>query len=325
MLRNKVKCGHVLIATMVAVFATLALMGPSGAAAAEGKATAAAKAAAKKELTAAKAAVLGVVEGLTEYLPISSSGHLLVAERLMHVGDKKLTKDAADTYTIVIQAGAIFAVLLIFWKRILDVLQGLIGRSAEGRRLLIVLILGFLPAAVAGVAGESKIKAKLLEPVPVAIAWTLGAIAILVIGSKLHQRGKTQGRLIGEITNRDALIIGCAQVLALWPGTSRSLVTILAALMLGLSLSTAVEFSFLLGLLTLSAATAKDMISGGKQMVDTYGAVNPTIGFLVAFAVAFIAVKWMIGYLQKNSLNVFAYYRLAAAAVAIALFAADKI
>ncbi len=321
MLRRKVvplRVGFALIVACIAVF-TLA----NGASASS--AVTAANHAARHELTAVKAAVLGAVEGVTEYLPVSSTGHLLIAERLMDVGATKATKDVADTYTVVIQAGAILAVLVLFWKRIVEVLKGLIGRSVEGRRLLIVLLLGFIPAAIAGAVGEKKIKAHLLAPIPVTIAWAVGAAAILLVGTRLHQQGKTTGRSITEITNREAMIIGVAQILALWPGTSRSLVTILAALMIGLSLSAAVEFSFLLGLLTLGAATAKDLVSNGKQMFDAYGVVNPTIGFVVAFIAAMIAIRWMLQYLQRHSLNVFAYYRFAAAAITIVLLAAGTI
>ena len=280
-------------------------------------------AAAKQELTAAKAVVLGIVEGITEYLPISSSGHLLVTERLLNIGENKATRQAADTYTVVIQAGAILAVLLLSWKRVTAVLRGAIGRDVVGRRLLVALMIAFVPAALTGLVGESTIKEKLLEPIPVSIAWIVGAIAILAIGSKLHTRAQSSGRHLEAITNRDALTIGVVQILALWPGTSRSLVTILAALMLGLSLSAAVEFSFLLGLVTLGAATAKDLASHGAEMFDTYGVINPTIGFVVAFLAALVAVRWMITYLQHHSLNVFAYYRLAAAAVTITLVATN--
>lgn len=278
-----------------------------------------------QELTAVKAAILGVVEGITEFLPISSSGHLLIAERLMNIGDTPETAKAADTYTIVIQAGAILAVLVISWRRVLDVLKGIIGKSPEGRRLFVALVLSFLPAAAIGIAGESGIKKHLLEPIPVSIAWIAGALAILIVGAKLHERGKSIGRTIADITPRDAVIIGFAQALALWPGTSRSLVTILGALALGISLSAAVEYSFLLGLMTLGAATAKDVVSDGQHLIDTYGTTNPMIGFVVAFVSAVIAVRWMVGYLQQHDLKVFAWYRLAAATAAIALVAAGTI
>lgn len=281
--------------------------------------------AARNELTAVKAAVLGLVEGITEFLPISSTGHLEIANRLMGIGQKASTKDAADTYTIVIQAGAILAVLVLYWRRVVTVVQGLFGKSEEGRRLLIALIIAFVPAAAVGLVGEKKIKEHLLAPVPVLVAWIVGGIAILAIGARLHRQGATTGKALELITPRNALVVGIAQILALWPGTSRSLVTILAALVIGLSLSAAVEFSFLLGLLTLGAATAYDSLKHGKELVDTYGAVNPAIGFVVAFVSAVIAVRWMVTYLQRHDLKVFGWYRLAAGAVTIVLLAAGTI
>jgi undecaprenyl-diphosphatase len=281
--------------------------------------------AARHELTAGKAAVLGVVEGLTEYLPVSSTGHLEIAERLLDIGTTKKTKDAADTYTIVIQAGAILAVLVLFWGRIVKIVQGLFGRSEDGRRLLIALAVAFVPAAIVGIVGEKAIKSHLLKPVPIAAAWVVGAIAILVVGARLHRSAATGGRRLEELTTQDALIIGAAQVLALWPGTSRSLVTILAALVIGLSLSAAVEFSFLLGLLTLGAATFYDGAKHGKELVDTYGVANPLLGFVIAFVAALVAVRWMVTYLQRHDLTVFAWYRIAAAAVVVILLAAGTI
>lgn len=281
--------------------------------------------AARDELTAGKAVVLGVVEGVTEYLPISSTGHLLVTQRLLDVGTTDATKEAADTYAIVIQAGAILAVLVLYWRRVLELFSGLVGKSAEGRRILVAIVIAFVPSAAVGFIGDKTIKEHLLEPVPVAIAWIAGAIAILAIGSRLHARGALHGRALGAITTRDAVVVGVAQVLALWPGTSRSLVTILAALVVGLDLAAAVEFSFLLGLLTLSAATAYDLVKHGSELFDTYGVVNPVIGFVVAFVSAVIAVKWMVTYLQRHDLSVFAWYRLIAAAATIALVIAGTI
>jgi undecaprenyl-diphosphatase len=287
--------------------------------------TPAEKRAARHELTAAKATVLGVVEGITEFLPISSTGHLLYAERLMDIGKNSKTKDAADTYAIIIQLGAILAVVVLFWGRIVEILKGLIGRSAEGRRLLVVLIIAFLPAAVIGLALEKKIKDHLLEPWPVAIAWLVGGIAILAIGKSLHQDSSRSGKGIEAITNRDALVIGFVQALALIPGTSRSLVTILAAVLLGYSLVAAVEFSFILGLLTLGAATVKDLATNGKQLTDVYGVANPLIGFVVAFVFAVIAIKWMVGYLQKHSFDLFGWYRIGLFAVAVVLIATGAV
>ena len=281
--------------------------------------------AARNELTAGKAVILGLVEGITEYLPVSSTGHLLVTQRILDVGTTSATKDAADTYAIVIQAGAILAVLVLYWRRIIELFAGLRGKSAEGRRILIAILVAFVPAAVVGVVGDKAIKKHLLEPVPVAIAWVLGAIAIFAVGSRLHARGASHGRSLESITTRDAVVVGVAQVAALWPGTSRSLVTILAALIVGLDLAAAVEFSFLLGLLTLSAATAYDLLKHGSELFKTYGVVNPLSGFVVAFASAIVAVRWMVTYLKRHDLSIFAWYRLIAAAITIVLVIAGTI
>jgi undecaprenyl-diphosphatase len=254
------------------------------------------------EMTPAKAAVLGVVEGVTEFLPISSTGHLLVTQRLMDIGTTDDTKDAANAYAIAIQSGAILAVLILYWRRIWSMIEGIIGRDPDGRRTFIGLVLAVAPAALVGLAFEGPIKDNLLEVGPVIAAWIVGGLVILVLAPRL--RGSTGGAPLEQITMQQALIIGVVQCLALWPGTSRSLVTILAALAVGLSLSAAVEFSFLLGLVTLGAATVFEVAKDGSTMVDAYGWVDPFIGFAFAFVSAALAIKWMVGYLQRHSLAI---------------------
>jgi undecaprenyl-diphosphatase len=271
------------------------------------------------DLTPAKAAVLGLVEGVTEYLPISSTGHLLVSQRLMDIGTTDETKDAADAYAIAIQSGAILAVLLLYWRRLWSMARGLFGRDADGRRVLVALVLSVLPAAAVALAFERPIKDNLLEVGPVIAAWIVGGLVILLVAPRLT--GSTSDTRLEQITPRQALIIGLVQCLSLWPGTSRSLVTILAALAVGLSLAAAVEFSFLLGFVTLGAATLFEIATDGSTMVDAYGLLDPMIGLVFAFVSAAIAIKWMVGYLQRHSLAIFGWYRLGIAAVAIALLA----
>jgi undecaprenyl-diphosphatase len=271
------------------------------------------------EMTAAKAAVLGVVEGVTEFLPISSTGHLLVTQRLMDIGTTDETKAAADAYAIAIQSGAILAVLILYWRRIWSILEGVVGRDPDGRRTFVGLVLAVAPAALVALVLEGPIKDNLLEVGPVIAAWIVGGLVILVVAPRL--RGSTVGAPLEQITVRQALTIGVVQCLALWPGTSRSLVTILAALAVGLTLSAAVEFSFLLGLVTLSAATVFEVATDGSTMLDTYGWVDPLIGLAFAFVSAAIAIKWMVGYLQRHSLAIFGWYRLAIAGLAIVLVA----
>lgn len=257
-----------------------------------------------------KAVILGLVEGITEYLPISSTGHLLVFGRLLGLGDVSgADKIALDAYSVIIQFGAIAAVLVISWRRVLSVLNGLIGRDAVGRRLLISLAIAFVPAAVIGKGGDSLISEKLLKPWPIVIAWIVGGVVMLVLWPRLKDR---KGFALESLTPKQALIIGCAQVAALWPGTSRSFVTILAGLLVGLSLVAAVEFSFLLGLLTLTAATAYSLLTDGTVVKDTYGVGAPLVGIVVAAIAAFVAVRFMIATLTKGGLAPYGWYRIAA-------------
>lgn len=277
-----------------------------------------------EHLPAWKAVILGLVEGVTEFLPISSTGHLLVAERLLDLGTNATTKDAIDAYTVIVQLGAIVAVLVVSWRRVLDVFQGLIGRSANGRRLLINLLVSFVPAVFFGLLGKKVIEKHLLRPVPVALAWIVGGVVILALASR-YRAASDAGWSMDQLTTRNAAIIGGAQVLALWPGVSRSLVTILAAVLVGMKLRDAVEYSFLLGLLTLGAASVYSIAKDGSLVGDTYGWSSPILGMAVAFVSALIAVKWMVAFLNRRDLTVFAWYRLAAGAVCLALVAAGTI
>jgi len=274
-------------------------------------------AAADSEMTTWKAVVLGVVEGVTEYLPVSSTGHLLVTQRILGIGDTDATKGAADTYAIAIQFGAILAVLVLYWQRIVSILKGLIGRDPEGRRLLIALVLAFLPAVAVGLVAEKSIKDHLFGPWPVIAAWLVGGVLLLWLAPKI--KPDRPGFRITELSWRHGLIIGVAQVLAMWPGTSRSLVTILAALAVGASLATAVEFSFLLGLMTLGAATLYESAKNGSQVIDAYGWFDPLIGMVAAFVAAVVAVRWMVTWLQTRSLAIFGWERVLAAGITIVL------
>jgi undecaprenyl-diphosphatase len=275
---------------------------------------------ATEELTVVDALVLGVVEGVTEYLPVSSTGHLIVAEKLLGLGETDAAKEALDSYTVIIQVGAILAVLVLYRRRILEVIQGLFGRSVDGRRLLINIVIAFAPAVVLGLAFGDTIDKHLLEPTPVAIAWIVGGIAIIALVGKLRA-GRTSGAALEALTYRSALIIGVMQCLALWPGVSRSLVTIIAGVLLaGLSLSAAVEFSFLLGLITLTGATALVALKDGSDVIDQYGIGTPLIGIIAALVSAVVAVRSFVAYLNRKDLTGFGWYRLAiGAAVLIAV------
>jgi undecaprenyl-diphosphatase len=265
-------------------------------------------------LSVGQAILFGVVEGLTEFLPISSTGHLLVLARILDVGQHGTAEDAVKSYEIAIQAGAILAVAGLYRHRFLTMIEGVTGRSEDGRRVLIGVVVAFVPAAIVGVVFESVIKDVLFGVGPVLVAWVVGGILILVLSRNgvLAPKG---GRALEQLTTRDAVIIGIAQVAALWPGTSRSLVTIVAALLLGYSMAAAVEFSFLLGFLTLGAATAYQVLKDGQTMIDAFGWFTPLVGLVAAFVAAVLSIKWMVGYLQRHDLSIFGWYRIAIAAL----------
>lgn len=282
-------------------------------------------------MTRFQAFVLGAVEGITEYLPVSSTGHLLVAERLMGIGtdsrdpsgETQGTKDAADAYAICIQAGAIVAVLGLYARRVRQMLRGLAGKDRAGFQMVVNLAAAFLPAAVIGFLFSKTIKTYLFGLWPVVAAWLAGGIAILVVSWK--QKGhehRQAGRSLERLRGRAALLIGLVQCIAMWPGVSRSLVTIVGGLMVGLSLPAAVEFSFLLGVVTLGAATFHDAVKHGDIMLQTFDALSIAVGLLSAFAFAVLAVKWMVAYLNRHGLAIFGYYRVVVAiAVAVLLLA----
>ncbi len=260
------------------------------------------------ELTWLDAVILGLVEGITEYLPVSSTGHLLVANDFLGLNDTEEAELAADTFAICIQSGAILAVLFLYWERIRQMLDGLLGKSEEGRQILIAVLVAFVPTVIIGLTLDSLVEDALFGILPIAIAWVVGGLVILAL-QRANWFERTTGEL-GNLTMRSAFIIGAMQAIALWPGVSRSMTVIIAGVLMGLSLRAAVEFSFLLGLLTLTAATAFVGLKDGAEMIETFGVVNPLIGLLVAFVSAVAAVKWMVNWLNEKGFEIFGWYRL---------------
>lgn len=274
-----------------------------------------------------QAFVLGLIEGITEYLPISSTGHLLVAQHLMGIGVQDASaKAAADTFAICIQGGAILAVAGLYWKRVLQMMMGVLGHDAEGLRLAISILVGFLPAAVIGLIFNDWIEQKLFGMWPIIAAWVIGGGLILWFSARSTKAGGPhQGRDLLEMTWKMALLIGLLQCVAMWPGTSRSLMTIAGGLLVGLSLKAAIEYSFLLGVLTLTAATVKKALwkvpnldasydvwfGGAKLMWESYGFVPLLVGVVSATVSAVLAVKWLVSYLQRRGMRPFGWYRIA--------------
>ncbi|MEM9564390.1 MAG: undecaprenyl-diphosphate phosphatase [Actinomycetota bacterium] len=269
-----------------------------------------------EDLPVWKAVILGLVEGLTEYLPVSSTGHLLVTNEILGLGQTPESEQAIETYSICIQAGAIAAVLVLYRERVRQMVDGLLGRSDEGRQVLLAIIVAFVPTAIIGLFIVDWVREQLFGVPPIAAAWLVGGIGILALTrSGLMERG---GLAIGELTIGRAALIGVAQAVAMWPGTSRSLITIVAGVLVGLSLAAAVEFSFLLGLVTLSAATLATAAEDGGQLIDLYGVATPAVGMVVAFVAAVASVRWMVTWLQNRSFDVFGWYRIVIGIVAFA-------
>lgn len=265
-----------------------------------------------------EALILGIVEGLTEYLPVSSTGHLILAQRAMGIG----SEDAANAYAICIQAGAIAAVLGLYWRRLGQMARGLAGRDEVGRRLARNLLIAFIPAALFGLALEGWIEQHLFGLWTIVWAWLVGGLAILLVVWTGREKLPPKGKPLEDLAWRGALIIGLIQCIAMWPGVSRSLVTIVGGVLVGLGLPAAVEFSFLLGVLTLGAATAYKAVQHGDVMLEAYGPVTLLVGFLAATLSAILAVKWMVAYLNRHGLAIFGYYRVAIAAIVGAMLLA---
>jgi len=251
------------------------------------------------------AAILGVVEGLTEFLPVSSTGHLIVAGSLLgYTGDK------AKLFEIVIQAGAILAVCWEYRVKLIAVARGLFS-DAAAQRFVANLFVAFLPAALLGLALANVIKAHLFAPVPVAAAFIVGALVILWAERRQRQRPETvRIEHVDDMRWPDALKVGFAQAFALIPGTSRSGATIIGGMLFGLSRTAATEFSFFLAIPTLFAATGyelfrnRDLLGGGDlSMVG--------VGFVTAFVSAFFVVRGLLRYVAHHDFVPFAWYRIA--------------
>ncbi|MCH7962142.1 MAG: undecaprenyl-diphosphate phosphatase [Planctomycetes bacterium] len=270
------------------------------------------------------AALLGLVEGITEYLPISSTGHLIIVTGLLGLGGDPTTKSAIDAFTIVIQGGAILAVLGLYRRRVGQMIRGLAGRDRVGLKLAINLGVAFIPAAVLGVLLDDWIGSRLFSTWPVLAALALGGVYMMVVDRLRKRRGEDEPAVdITELTIRKSLIIGLMQCVAMWPGTSRSMMTITGGVLVGLRPRQAAEFSFLLGLPTLGGACVYKLGKNLKQshdagtanMFDTIGWTAVVIGLAVATVSAALAIKWLVGFLNRHGLTPFGWYRLVLAAV----------
>ncbi len=283
-------------------------------------------------MTILDAIILGLVEGITEYLPVSSTGHLIIASWLLGLLDDPARKPAIDSFNVIIQGGAILAVLGLYWPRVAMMLKGLVGRNANGLALFVKLVVAFLPAAVLGVLLDDWIEERLFRPIPVLMALGGGGVLLLVLApwiKTLVKREQGERDDFAQLTVLHAFAIGCMQCLAMWPGTSRSMVTILGGILFGLSPRRAAEFSFLLGLPTLGGACVYKLAKAGRDDPSAFiaslgGPIPPAVGIVVAAFSAALAIKWLVGYLTKGGMAAFGWWRVAvAAALGAAIFSGD--
>ena len=249
-----------------------------------------------------KALVLGIVEGLTEFLPVSSTGHLILAGDLLHFND-----DKAKVFEIVIQTGAMLAIVWEYRAKFRRIAAGLASEPAA-RRFVTNLVVAFIPAAVLGLAFGKLIKAYLFHAVPVALAFIVGGFVILWVERSLHPRIRIERA--DDMTWRDALKVGVAQAFALIPGTSRSGATIIGGMLFGLSRKAATEFSFFLAVPTLVAAGGYDFWKN-RALFDAGDFSLFAVGSITAFVSAFLCVRWLLRYIATHDFAPFAWYRIA--------------
>lgn len=304
--------------------------------------------AADRKITVWEAAILGVVEGITEYLPISSTGHLILANHALGMTQFSETRgplgalmkknDALDSFNIVIQLGAILAVLGLYRQRVEQMFKGvreaamalatqrsmasLEDNERRGLNLLLQLTIAFLPAAVFGKLFHEPIETYLFGPLPVVYALVVGGVLMIAVEYFFWLRNRNRQRIsdVTQIFYRQALFIGIMQVAAMWPGTSRSMITMIAGLIIGLDMMAAAEFSFLLALPTLGAATLYSGYKHWNALDDSAGMLALAVGLAVSWLTAVIAVKALVKWLTHHGLIPFGIFRILLAGVLLIYF-----
>jgi len=303
---------------------------------------------ADRKITVSEAVILGVVEGITEYLPISSTGHLILANHALGMthftgergplGSLMEKNEALDAFDIVIQLGAILAVMGLYRRRVGQMLAGLRGaaqalaarrplagmeeNARKGLKLLNLLLVAFLPAAVFGKLFHGAIEEHLFGPLPVVYALAAGGVLMIVVEYRFWLRDRDRPRMtdVDALMFRQALFIGLMQVIAMWPGTSRSMMTMIAGLIIGLDMMAAAEFSFLLALPTLGAATLYSGYRHWHALNESAGMLALAVGLVVSWVTAVIAVKGLVKWLTHHGLIPFGIYRIVLSVVLLAYF-----
>ena len=273
------------------------------------------------------AVLLGIVEGLTEYLPVSSTGHLVLAGHWLGLPDDD---PATSSFEIVVQLGAILAVVAHYRALLVERARGLVVRDPAAARLAVALAVAFAPTAAAGLLLRKTIKAHLFGPVPVALALVVGGVAMIAVERLLAARRRAAAPAVPSaapaprdsldaIDARRAFAIGLGQCLSLWPGASRAMCTILTGELVGLSTATAAEFSFLLALPTLGAATLYEAAKARHVLASHVGGASMCVGLVVSFFTAWAVIASFLRYLRRRGLEPFGWYRIVAG-VALAIY-----
>ncbi len=268
-----------------------------------------------QNIEAFKALFLGFVEGLTEFLPISSTGHLILFGHLID-----FHSDANKVFEVVIQLGAILAVVWLYRHKIIELLKGFVSGDAAARHFASCVIIAFFPAVIIGVLAADFIKQVLFSPVVVAIALIVGALIIFWVESRKFEHKTIEAT---DISYKQALMVGLAQCVAMIPGTSRSGATIVGGMFTGLSRKAATEFSFFLAIPTMLGATTYDLVRHGAAL-NSDNILNIVIGFVAAFIAALFVVKALVRFVERHSLRVFAWYRIVLGVIILALMVVFK-
>lgn len=261
-----------------------------------------------------KAAIMGIVEGLTEFLPVSSTGHLILTEGLLKPG---VDENVMHAFEVAIQPGAILAILIVYWQLITRTL-GTLGSSPISRRLVANILIGFLPAAAIGFAIHKQITKYLFNGPVVAGAFIVGGLIILLVESRKDRAPRVTD--INQLTAVDALKVGVCQCFGMIPGTSRSGATIIGGLLVGLSRPVATEFSFFLAIPTLIGASVLEVFKVRHELAAGASEYLPmfAIGFVVSFLAAWVCVRWLLRYVATHTFIPFAWYRIAFGIVVLA-------
>lgn len=263
-----------------------------------------------------KAIIIGIVEGITEFLPISSTGHMIIVGHLINFKEPLYSKAYVDMFDVVIQLGAILAIVVLYWDKIVDSFRNI---ESWGLKLWVNIFIAFLPSAVVGLLIHKIIKEKLFGPKPVTAALIFGGFLMIIIENKYRRKFKI--RRIEDVNAVQAFKIGCFQCLSLWPGMSRSASTIMGAWISGLNSVAAAEFSFFLAIPTMVAASGLELVGTNFHEINNMEIIALAVGFVVAFIVALLVVEKFVGFLKKKPMRIFAIYRIAIGIVLIIMVA----